>query len=99
MKALLQIIKNQFTKSVPAEPEEIEVPRHKWVTINNISAYLGSHVEFHAYDNRLGQSSVIGQLRQIEYTSADQCMRLTIVGNNFVATAELFGNEGIMVHL
>jgi len=99
IKTLLDIIKKQFTREVPVEPEEVEVPRHKWVTIDDIAAYLGSRVEVHAYDSRLGQSSIIGQLRQIEYTSADRRMRLSIVGHNFAATADLFGNEGIMVHL
>ena len=96
VKTLLEIIKNQFTKKV--EPE-IEVPRHRWVTIDEIAAYMGARVEVHAYDRQIGQSSVVGQLRKIEYTSADGQMRLTIAGHHFVATADLFGNEGIMVHL
>lgn len=80
--------------------EELEVPRHKWVSPDEIGTYLGKRVEVPVVDDRFGgQTNVVGRLTQIEYYSLEDLTVLTIQGPTFVANVDVFHEMKVMVHL
>lgn len=98
VKALLEIIKNQFTKKV----EEIEVPRHEWLTPTQLFGHncIGKLVEVPCFDPHYGgQTNVMGRVVSMSYDSFDRQTTLDIRGPHFTATVTLYPESMIKVYL
>jgi hypothetical protein len=82
------------------EEKELEVPRHRWVTPEELGAYIGKRVEVPVVDDRFGgQTNIIGRVSSISYESFDNRTTLEIHGPHFVATVDVYPEMRVIVHL